>query len=153
MRFHRRGMTPLRVVLELAGDFHEDIRGKVIRLSNPNPSEKNEHLEREGTYMEGFSPVQHGQVGDLTAGLPLGLQDNGEPSYAYCPYPYVEWYGANGRVVLELDPSQVEIVDGTKVLKVPRTAGEYQTEADMIQHLASLFERPIHLPLDEPEVS
>ena len=153
MRFHRRGKTPLRVVLELAGDFHEDIRGKVIRLSNPNPSEKNEHLGREGTYMEGFSPVQHGQVGDLTAGLPLGLDDNGEPSYAYCPYPYVEWYGANGRVVLELDPSQVEIVDGTKVLKVPRTAREFQTESDMIQHLASLFEHPIHLPLDGPGVS
>ena len=153
MDFHRRGNKPLRVVLELAGDFREDIRGKVMRLSNPNPSEKNEHLEREGTYMEDFSPVQKGTVGDVTAGLPLGLDDNGEPSYAYCPYPYIEWYGANGRVVLELDPSQVEIVDGTKVLKVPRTAREYQTEAEMIQHLASLFEHPIHLPLDGPGVS
>ena len=27
-------------------------------------------------------------------------------------YPYIEWYSdANGRVVLELDPSQVEILD------------------------------------------
>jgi len=153
MYFHRRGKTPLRVVLELAGDFHEDIRGKVIRLRNPNPSEKNEHLEREGTYMEDFSPVQMGTVGDLTAGLPLGLDDNGEPSFAYCPYPYIEWYGANGRVVLELVPSQVEIVDGTKVLKVRRAAREYQTEAEMIQHFASLFERSIQPPFDKPEVS
>jgi len=153
MDFHRRGKKPLRVVLDLAGDFHEDIRGKVIRFSNPNPSEKNEHLEREGTYMEDFSPFQQGTAGDLTAGLPMGLDDNGEPSYAYCPYPYLEWYGTNGRVVLELDPSQVEIVDGMKVLKVPRTAREYQTEAEMIQHLASLFERPLHSPFDGPEVS
>ena len=153
MRFHRRGKKPLRLVLELTGDFHEDIRGKVIRLSNLNPSEKNERLEREGTYMEDFSPVQKGTVGDITVGLPLGLDDTGEPSYAYCPYPYVEWYAANGRVVLELDPSQVEIVDGTKVLKVPRSACDYQTEADMIQRLAYLFERPIQFPFDEPEVN
>jgi len=153
MHFYRRGKKPLRVILELTGDFHEDIRGKVIRLSNPNPSEKNEHLEREGTYMEGFSPVQRGDVGDITAGLPTGLDERGEPTYAYCPYPYIEWYGTNGRAVLELDPTQVEIVDGTKVLKVPRTAREYQTEADMVQHLASLFERPTHLPLDGPEAS
>ena len=151
MRFHRRGMTPLRVVLELAGDFHEDIRGKVVRLSNPSPSEKNESLEREGTYMEGFSPVQHGQAGDLTAGLPVGLQDNGEPSYAYAPYPYFEWYASNGRVVLELDPTELEIVDGAKVLKVPRSAREYQTESEMIQRLASLFERPTQFPADEPD--
>jgi hypothetical protein len=153
MYFHRGGKTPLRVILELAGDFHEDIRGKVIRLSNPSPSEKNESLEREGTYMEGFSPVQKGAVGDITAGLPVGLDDNGEPTYAYCPYPYLEWFGPNGRVVLELDASQIEIVDGTKVLKVPRSGRQYQTEVDMIQQLASLFERPTHLPLDTPEVS
>ena len=37
----------------------------------------------------------------------------GDPNYPYVPYPYIEWYSkANGRVVLELDPSQVEILDG-----------------------------------------
>jgi hypothetical protein len=35
----------------------------------------------------------------------------GDLYYPYDPYPYIEWYSdANGRVVLELDPSQVEIV-------------------------------------------
>ena len=153
MRFYRRGKQPLRVVLELSGDFHRDIQGKVIRLSNPHPSERNEHLEREGTYMEGFSLVQQGQVGDLTAGLPLGLDDKGEPSYAYAPYPYIEWYGPNGRVVLELDPSQVEILDGTKVLKVPRGAREYQTEADAIRQLSSLVDGSIQFSADKPEAS
>jgi hypothetical protein len=102
--------------------------------------------------MEDFSPVQHGQAGDLTAGLPLGLQGNGEPSYAYAPYPYFEWYASNGRVVPGLYPSQVEIVDGRKVVKVPRSAREYQTESEMIQRLAFLFERLTEFPADGPEV-
>ena len=33
----------------------------------------------------------------------------GELCYAYVDYPYIEWYSDNGRVVLELDRSQVEI--------------------------------------------
>lgn len=101
--------------------------------------------------MEGFSPLQHGTAGDITAGLPLGpwtealaqnlmkrnelfweeqgirdserekqRQDFSERYrahiaardlyFCYVDYPYVEWYSENGRVVLELDPSQVEIV-------------------------------------------
>jgi hypothetical protein len=72
MRFFRRGIEPLKVIFDLAGDFHEDIRGKEIRLKNPNPSDRHAELDREGTYMDGFSPVQQGTVGDITAGLPLG---------------------------------------------------------------------------------
>ena len=73
MRFFRRGEEPLRVTLDLAGDFHEDIRGKVIRLKNPEPADKNEvELDRPGTHMEGFAPMQRGVVGDITAGIPLG---------------------------------------------------------------------------------
>ncbi len=149
IRFFRNKKAPLRVTFDLEGDFHEDIRGAVIRLSNPNPSDRN--LDR-GTYMNGFSPMQHGTAGDITAGLPLGpwtealartLMERNELSwdergirgserekclqadaeryrahiaagdlyYAYVDYPYVEWYSENGRVVLELDPSRVEIVN------------------------------------------
>ena len=73
MRFCRRGKEPLRVTLDLEGDFHEDIRGKVIRLENPTPADRHEvELDRDGTYMEGFAQVQRGAVGDITAGLPLG---------------------------------------------------------------------------------
>jgi hypothetical protein len=31
--------------------------------------------------------------------------------YPYVQYPYVEWYSENGRVVLELDQSQLEVVN------------------------------------------
>ena len=154
MRFVRRGKRPLRVSFDLAGDFHEDIRGKVIRLSNPDASDRNAELDRRGTYMEGFSGVQDGSVGDITAGIPLGpwtdeiartLMAKNERAwdeagirgaereerrkgyadryreyigakdlfYPYVDYPYIEWYSENGRVVLELDPSQVEIVGGS----------------------------------------
>src|SRR5882724_10827034 len=72
MRFFRRGKRPLRVTFDLAGDFHEDIRGRAIRITNPEPSDENASLARNGTYMEGFSRVQRGDVGDITAGIPLG---------------------------------------------------------------------------------
>ena len=155
MRFFRRGQRPLKVVFALAGDFHEDIRGEVIRLRNPRPSDdENEALGRKGTYMEGFARVQRGEVGDITAGQPLGPWteelaqrlmaehesswdelgltgtereerrkmfaqqcrehiDAGDLFYPYVPYPYIEWFSKeNGRVVLELEPSQLDILDG-----------------------------------------
>jgi hypothetical protein len=149
IRFFRNEQPPLRVTFDLAGDFHEDIRGTVIRLSNPNPSER--HPDRGTTYMEGFSPVQTGTAGDITAGLPIapwtealaqdlmkrnelfwdeqGIRGSEREKlrqefaeryrahiaardlyFAYVEYPYLEWYSDNGRVVLELDQSQVEIV-------------------------------------------
>src|SRR6266851_7941393 len=151
MRFFRRRRQPLRVVVDLEGDFHEDIRGSDIVFKNEDPAEKNISLERDGTYMEGFDPVQRGKVGDMTAGLPLGpwteelarrlktqleivWQENGitgteleerrravatdyaakiaadELYYPYVEYPYFEWYSDNGRVVLELDPSQITVI-------------------------------------------
>ena len=35
--------------------------------------EENITLDRQGTYMEKFAPVQSGVAGDITAGLPLGI--------------------------------------------------------------------------------
>ena len=72
MRFFRRDMTPLRVSFDLVGDFREDIHDRRIRLTNPHPSDENIALDRKGTYMEKFAPVQSGVAGDITAGLPLG---------------------------------------------------------------------------------
>ncbi len=150
MRFHHPGNTPLKVTFDLAGDFHEDIRGKVIRFENTKPLDKDQMYG--DNYMDGFSPVQKGTVGDITAGLPLGtwteelaqkfmkqnelfwdesgLQGIGREArrqhfaeiyqahirakdtyFPYVDYPYIEWYADNGRVVLELDPSQMKIFD------------------------------------------
>ena len=154
MRFFRNGKHPLRVTFDLVGDFHEDIRGTLVRLSNPNPSDRNDELARGGSYVDGLARVQRGAVGDITGGLPLGpwteelarklMAQNelfwdengihgteredrrqkfanrycehitaGDLYYLYVAYPYIEWYSENGRVVLELDPSQVAIVKAT----------------------------------------
>lgn len=67
------------VKLDLAGDFHRDIRGTKIRLRNPNPTQDGDRAK----YLEGFSPIQTGDVGDMTAGLPPA---------DYVTYPYLEWY-------------------------------------------------------------
>jgi hypothetical protein len=152
IRLFRNGKDPLEVTFDLVGDFHEDIRGKVIELSNPNPSDK--YQDEGKIYMDDFSRVQHGTVGDITAGISLGpwteelarklMAQNeviwdearirgsereterrkwsekyrahiaaGELYFPYTTYPYIEWYAENGRVVLELDSSQVEIVGST----------------------------------------
>ena len=91
------------VKLDLAGDFHRDIRGTKVRLRNPNPTQDGDRAK----YLEGFSPIQTGDVGDMTAGLP--------PSDYVSGYVYLEWYSEqNGRVVLELDQDQIEAI-GTPI--------------------------------------
>jgi hypothetical protein len=85
------GMKHL-VMLDLAGNFHRDIRGTRILLSGPG---------RMG-YLQGFSTQQIGKVGDMTAGL---------PPHDYVWRPYFEWYSQqNGRVLLEPEPQQLRIV-------------------------------------------
>jgi hypothetical protein len=89
------------VKLDLVGDFHRDIRGTKVRLRNPNPSDQGRDGDR--PYLEGFSPIQTGEAGDMTAGLP--------PADYVSGYVYLEWYSEqNGRVVLELDQDQIEVV-------------------------------------------
>jgi hypothetical protein len=189
LRFFRRGKRPSWVRLDLAGNFHEDIRGKVVRLSNPRPSDRNQDLGRKGTYMEGFSEVQRGNAGDITAGLPLGpwteqlaqklmaqnelvwdelgLQEAerarrrqefaeryrshieaGDLYYPYVSYPYLEWYSDdNGRVVLELDASQMEVLDTLEAIlgraKTPRelVEGERRRAEAMTKFMAGLVKQ------------
>ena len=87
-----------RVTFDLEGNFHRDIRGAKIRLrGDANGSEA--EAKR---YLKGFNQHQTGNVGDMTAGL---------PPHDYGSTVYLEWYGeANGRVVLELDQDQIEII-------------------------------------------
>lgn len=88
-----------RVLFDLSGDFHRDIRGAKVKLIG---SGKLADVEKSAGYMEGFSLIQKGRTGDMTAGR--------EP-VDYVDYPYFEWYSeANGRVVLELESEQVEVL-------------------------------------------
>ena len=90
-----------KVTINLEGNFHRDIRGAKVRLRGDGESANEVVAEK---YMEGFALVQKGKVGDMTAGL---------PPHDYTPqgYAYFEWYGNdNGRIVIELDTDQVEIL-------------------------------------------
>ena len=61
----------------------------------------------------------------------------GELYYPYVSYPYVEWYSdRNGRVVLELDASQVEILDGVD----PREKAPRELVADERRRAQALGE-------------
>jgi len=87
------------VTFDLRGNFHRDIRGAKIRFRQNDPPQPSNEASR---YMEGFATEQTGDVGDITSGLPP--QD-------YVEYPYIEWYSEqNGRVVLELDKDEVEVI-------------------------------------------
>jgi len=89
-----------KVNFELEGNFHRDIRGAKIRfIGDAYEGDFPEDAEK---YMEGFALTQSGKAGDITAGLPP--QDYGSA-------PYLEWYGhQNGRVVIELEPVQLEVI-------------------------------------------
>ncbi len=93
-----------KVTFDLEGNFHRDIRGAKIRFTgDAYEGQKNAEGEK---YLEGFSVLQAGEAGDITAGL---------PPKDYVEYPYIEWYSEqNGRVVLELEPVQVEVI-GTPI--------------------------------------
>ena len=88
-----------KVIFDLEGNFHRDIRGAKVRLRGCGESANAKEAEK---YMEGFSTFQKGKVGDMTAGR--------EPQ-DYVDYGYFEFYSAdNGRVVIEVDTDQVELL-------------------------------------------
>lgn len=89
-----------KVTFNLDGNFHRDIRGAKIHFIG-DAYEDQADVDP-GGYFDGFAQHQTGKVGDMTAGLPPA---------DYVPYPYIEWYSEqNGRVVIELEPVQVEVI-------------------------------------------
>ena len=86
-----------KVTFDLDGNFHRDIRGAKIHLRGGGDG-----TDEAKRFMGGFSATQAGKVGDITAG---------RPPADYVNHPYLEWYSEdNGRVVIELEPDQVQII-------------------------------------------
>lgn len=139
--FYRHARAPLRVTLDLAGDCHRDLRGRRFRVTNPEPRERFPDERRSS--VDRLDPLQQGETGDMTAG---------DPPQDYVDYPYLEWYSeANGRVVLELERSQLEIltepafpVAGTLDRSVQRQhlAGFLQDLASSTGAIAAVVEPP-----------
>ena len=55
-----------KVLFDLKGDFHRDIRGTRIRLAGEGEQDDPEAA----SYMGGFAGEQWGNVGDITGGMP-----------------------------------------------------------------------------------
>ena len=84
-----------KVVLDLAGDFHRDIRGTRVLLTGTGCPDG-------AAFMQGFACLQTGKVGDMTAGLP-------PRDFVYSPY--FEWYSEqNGRILLTPEHRQMKII-------------------------------------------
>lgn len=89
-----------KVIFDLKGNFHRDIRGAKVRLRG---DEESANTEEAAKYMEGFARLQKGNAGDMTAGLPPADYIKGSG--------YFEWYSEdNGRVVIELEQDQIELL-------------------------------------------
>lgn len=117
-----------KVKLDLRGDFHRDIRGAVLRLKNPDPMLD---IVEAREYMAAFAVVQTGEAGDITAGL---------PPRDYVAYPYVEWYSDdNGRVVLELDHPNVEVVGTPLVWQSSHPIDRGRQEDLMVGYIQNLM--------------
>jgi hypothetical protein len=117
------------VTFDLVGDFHRDIRGAKIHLTNPTPAEHSQEMKE---YMDGFATHQTGVVGDITAGL---------PPHDYGKYPYIEWYSdQNGRIVLELDPKHVEVIGTPIAWESEKPTSREGQERNMERWLSKLSE-------------
>ena len=112
-----------KVLFDLEGNFHRDIRGAKIHLF----SECWKHDKKAQEYMQGFSLHQTGKVGDITAGL---------TPRDYVDYPYIEWYGdENGRVVLELEPDHIRVI-GTPI---PACESDPLSRNEQIRNMAEFL--------------
>jgi hypothetical protein len=93
-----------KVTFDLEGNFHRDIRGAKIRFTG-DAYENQVNVDNDG-YFDDFALHPTGKVGDITAGLPPN---------DYGSTPYLEVFSdQNGRIVIELEPVQVEVV-GTPI--------------------------------------
>ena len=123
-----------RIVFDLTGDFHRDIRGAKIYFKGQADA-GNVDAVKAAEYMKGFSLNQSGKAGDMTAGF--------APADYVAGRCYLEWYSeANGRVVIEL-PQENIIVIGKPVPweKCEPVSRQQQAEnmAEFLQGLAEKF--------------
>lgn len=124
-----------KVTFDLEGDFHRDIRGAKICFQGDGEGAEDENEAEK--HMDGFAQKQTGNVGDITAG---------KQPQDYVDYPYIEWYGnENGRVVLELEPVQVEVI-GQPIPAMESDpisrAQQQQNMADFLSGISSAVQAP-----------
>ena len=116
-----------KVIFDLEGNFHRDIRGAKIRFRG-SAVNNNEEAEK---YMEDFCQRQLGKVGDMTAGLP--------PEDYVSGHCYLEWYSnENGRVVIELEQKQVELLTMPISVRESEPISRKQQNQNMTEFLGKI---------------
>jgi len=127
MRF--AGMSR-KVTFGLEGNFHRDIRGAKIRFKG----DASEAEPKAKAYMEGFAKHQTGKVGDMTAGLP--------PADYVAGRCYLEWFGDhNGRVVIELEQNQVEVIGTPLPVSEGEPISRQEQDRNMTEFLQDIAEQ------------
>lgn len=135
--FYRKGKEPLHCVLELDGDFHDDIRGRILHFWNDHPSDMgyDGSLGRiESAYMDTMHPIQRGKAGDITADNHGSL--------------YIEWYSErNGRVVLNLPRENAEVLGmHVDLQKLPPRKSHPEAFDEYMRKLAVAFRKQMKDP-------
>ena len=126
-----------KVTFDLEGNFHRDIRGAKIHFTG-DAYEDATDIDSVN-YLEGFAQHQTGKAGDITAGLPPNDYGN---------TPYLEIYSEqNGRIVLELEPAQIEVI-GTPIPAIESDPiSRDQQNRNMTAFLGSLAQE-INIPAE-----
>lgn len=130
--FCREGKQPLHCVLDLDGDFHDDIRGRLLHVWNGHPTDAgwDGSLGRiEPDYIDHLHPNQKGNAGDITT--------------QHHATVYIEWYSErNGRVVLNIPNSQCKVLGADVDLsKLPPRKSHPEAFEKYLRELAIAFRR------------
>ena len=124
-----------KVTLSLKGDFHRDIRGAKVHFVGDASEFSDNHKAQNA--MKDFCAQQTGKVGDITAG---------RQPVDFVGYPYFEWYSEeNGRVVLELEPVQVEVI-GTPIPAMESFPISRQQQADNMAEFMGKLATEMNVP-------
>lgn len=135
--FYRLGKSPLHCTLELDGDFHDDIRGRILHFWNDHPTDigYDGSLGRiEPGFMDTMHASQRGKVGDMTA-------DNNA-------WVYIEWYSdRNGRVVLNFPQENAEVLgEHVDLSKLPPRKSHPEAFNQYMRELAIAFRKQMKDP-------
>ena len=135
--FYRHGKSPLHCTLELDGDFHDDIRGRILHFWNDHPADMgyDGSLGKiEPGFMDTMHTSQRGKVGDITA--------NHDGSV------YIEWYSdRNGRVVLNFPQENTGILgEHVDLNKLPPRRAYPEAFNEYMREVAIAFRKQMKNP-------
>ncbi len=104
------------VHLQLTGNCAPDLAGWHFRFENPAVEGEHEAAPDQAALLQGFAWQQVGPTGVMTTQPDAADKASLNPGAALAspqraPKLYLEWFGQNGRVVVEVDDPQIELLE------------------------------------------